>query len=114
MSGGTPRAVVTGGAGFIGSHVVDALLTRGLRVSVIDDFSTGRPDNLRHVAGRVDLHEADIATPGPWQRVLDGADWVLHLAALADIGVTDFAAVEFGGNPDEIADTRAAVKELLG
>lgn len=85
MSGGSARAVVTGGAGFIGSHVVDALLARGLRVAVIDDFSTGRPDNLRHVAGRVELHEADIAVPGAWQAVLEGADWVLHLAALADI-----------------------------
>lgn len=51
---------------------------------------------------------ADIAVIGSRSEVVD------RLAALADIGVTDFAAVEFGGTPDEIADTRAAVKELLG
>ena len=78
-------AVVTGGAGFIGSHLVDALLAQNVSVRVIDNCSTGRPENLSHVAGRVELIEADIATGGNWQKSLEGADWVFHLGALADI-----------------------------
>lgn len=78
--------VVTGGAGFIGSHVVDRLIDDGHRVVVIDNYATGRPDNLAHLAGhdRLTVHEADIAdsaTAGLFQ----GAEWVIHLAALADI-----------------------------
>ncbi len=79
------RAVVTGGAGFIGSHLVDALLYDVGRVTVIDNFSTGRPQNLSHLNNSVEIIEADIAEPGPWQHVVGRADWVFHLGALADI-----------------------------
>ena len=79
------RAVVSGGAGFIGSHVVDALLERTKQVIVIDNLSTGRSANLEHVSSRVDFVEADIATPGTWQKLVAEADCVFHLAALADI-----------------------------
>lgn len=78
-------AVVTGGAGFIGSHLVDALLERHLDVTVIDNFSTGRPENLQHVAPDIDLVQADIAHGGDWQATVSSADLVFHLAALADI-----------------------------
>jgi len=78
-------AVVTGGAGFIGSHLVDALLAQNVSVRVIDNCSTGRPENLSHVAGRIELIEADIATGGNWQKSFEGADWAFHLGALADI-----------------------------
>jgi len=61
-------AVVTGGAGFIGSHLVDALLDEGIKVRVVDNYSTGRPENLAHVSGKVDLVEADIASSGNWQK----------------------------------------------
>ena len=79
------RAVVTGGAGFIGSHLVDAVLPHVDSVSVIDNFSTGRPENLEHVTGSIDLVEADISSPGSWMSVVRDSDWVFHLAALADI-----------------------------
>lgn len=78
-------AVVTGGAGFIGSHLVDALLAENVNVRVIDNYSTGRSENLSHVAGRVDLIEADFAESGSWHEQFEGADWVFHLGALADI-----------------------------
>jgi len=78
-------AVVTGGAGFIGSHLVDALLAENIKVRVVDNYSTGRPENLAHVSGKVELVEADIASSGGWQKSIKDADWVFHLGALADI-----------------------------
>jgi len=78
-------AIVTGGAGFIGSHLVDALLAENISVRVLDNYSTGRPENLAHVAGQVELVEADFAKPGSWQNLFQDTDWVFHLGALADI-----------------------------
>ena len=79
------RSLVTGGAGFIGSHLVDALLALGSEVTVLDNFSTGRPENLSHVTGKLELIECDISIPGDWMQQLKNIDWVFHLAALADI-----------------------------
>lgn len=79
------KAVITGGAGFIGSHVVDKFLSQDFDVLVIDNFSTGRPSNLDHVSKHIEIIEADISEKGPWQNAFDGADLVIHLAALADI-----------------------------
>jgi UDP-glucose 4-epimerase len=87
------RAIVTGGAGFIGSHVVDALLERGDEVHVLDDLSTGK---LERVAEGARLHVADTRAP---DEVFDAVrpDAVLHLAAQADVR----ASVE---RPDHDAD----------
>ena len=78
-------ALVTGGAGFIGSHLVDALLAEDISVRVVDNYSTGRPENLAHVSGKVEIIEANISKSGSWQKSIQGADWVFHLGALADI-----------------------------
>ena len=74
------RAVVTGGAGFIGSHVVEALIARGDEVTVIDDLSTGRREFV-HERARLELH--DIREPFSVE-----ADVVFHLAAQADVGTS--------------------------
>ena len=79
------KTLVTGGAGFIGSHLVDLLLAQGHEVIVLDNFSTGRPDNLSHVADRIRLIQCDLAFQGEWQEEFQGTDWVFHLAGLADI-----------------------------
>jgi UDP-glucose 4-epimerase len=79
------KSIVTGGAGFIGSHLVDELLEMGHEVVVLDNLSTGRLDNLRHVKDNVQVFECDLSVPGDWMRQLKNADWVFHLAALADI-----------------------------
>ena len=76
------KSVVTGGAGFIGSHLVDALLARGDDVVVVDNLSTGRRQN---VPAGARLVEADIAEEGAWQAEFAGAERAYHLAALADI-----------------------------
>ena len=74
------RAIVTGGAGFVGSHLVDALVARGDEVTVVDDLSTGRREHV-HAAAR--LVEHDIRRP-----LLLDADVIFHLAAQADVGTS--------------------------
>ncbi len=78
-------SVVTGGAGFIGSHLVDRLLDLGHDVTVIDNFATGRESNLATSAGRVRLVRADIADLDAIAPAFAGATNVFHLAGLADI-----------------------------
>jgi len=79
------RALVTGGAGFIGSHLVDELIRLGHQVVVIDNLSTGRIENLSTVSSAIEIVEADLANKSDWERYFEGIDWVFHLAALADI-----------------------------
>jgi len=77
--------LVTGGAGFIGSHLVDALLARGDRVRVLDDFSSGRRKNLAHCLADIELLEGDVRDPGLVGRAVAGCDGVLHEAAVASV-----------------------------
>ncbi len=90
--GDTRRYLVTGGAGFIGSNIVEALLRRGERVVVLDDFSTGRPENLEAAirtgpAGSRDTetHRGDIRDEAMVLRVMRGVTHVLHQAALPSV-----------------------------
>lgn len=80
-------SLVTGGCGFIGSHMVDRLLTEGHEVRVVDNFSTGRPANLAHQRENPQLKilEADICDGAAIAPLFEGVDWVFHMAALADI-----------------------------
>jgi UDP-glucose 4-epimerase len=80
-------AIVTGGLGFIGSHLVDRLLTGGARVTVLDNSSTGRRSNVRAHEGKPALRivDADVSDLASVRAVFDGIDVVFHLAALADI-----------------------------
>src|SRR5579872_6179349 len=84
---GRAKCVVTGGAGFIGSHLVEGLLSDGHAVSVVDDFSTGRRVNLDPYMSHtgLEVHEVDVADASRLSAVVAGADWVFHLAAQADI-----------------------------
>jgi UDP-glucose 4-epimerase len=77
--------LVTGGAGFIGSHLVDALLGEGHAVRVLDDFSTGDPANLERARGRAEVIEGDVTDPESVRRAVRGADVVFHQAALASV-----------------------------
>ena len=81
--------LVTGGAGFIGSHLCDALIARGDSVRVLDDLSTGHRRNLQAAAT---LIEGDVADPAIVTRAMDGVDGCFHLAAIASVekGVTDW------------------------
>jgi UDP-glucose 4-epimerase len=81
------KAIVTGGCGFIGSHLTDLLLSKGLRVLVIDNCSTGRMLNLAHQKNNKKLRiiKADIRNYNKIEKLFKGVDYVFHLAALADI-----------------------------
>lgn len=82
-----PKSLVTGGAGFIGSHMVDRLLSDGHEVVVVDNMVTGRLDNLVQHKGnpRLTVYAADINDAGALDRAMLGVKWVFHFAALADI-----------------------------
>ena len=79
------KSIVTGGAGFIGSHLVDGLLDLGHEVVVLDNFSTGRKENLDHVKDKIKLVKCDLYNKGDWIKEFKNVDWVFHLASLADI-----------------------------
>jgi UDP-glucose 4-epimerase len=82
---GKRRALVTGGAGFIGSHLVDALLAAGWQVRVLDDFSSGREGNLAMARDRIELLRADLADPQVAERAVGGVDVVFHQAAIPSV-----------------------------
>ena len=77
------RVLVTGGASFIGSHLVDALVARGARVRVVEDLSSGRRDNLQPQldVGRVEFLQGDLRDPAVARRAIEGQHVVFHLAA---------------------------------
>jgi UDP-glucose 4-epimerase len=80
-------ALVTGGTGFIGSHLTDLLLKKGHEVIVLDNYSTGRRENLEHQKNNTALQvvQADICEYHEIEPYFEKVDWVFHLAALADI-----------------------------
>jgi nucleoside-diphosphate-sugar epimerase len=77
--------LVTGGAGFIGSNIVRELLLRGDAVRVLDNFATGRRENLDDVRDRIDLVEGSICDPDAVRRAVSGMDYVLHQAAVPSV-----------------------------
>lgn len=79
------KIVVTGGAGFIGSNLVEHLAGLDHEVLIIDNFSTGREENISKVKNKIKIIEQDISIPGSWQNHLADCDRVFHIAALADI-----------------------------
>jgi len=78
-------SLVTGGAGFIGSHLVEALLTRGDTVRVLDNLSTGYVDNLQPVIGQIDFINGDIRDKAVVQKAMRDVDFVFHLAGMVSV-----------------------------
>jgi UDP-glucose 4-epimerase len=77
--------LVTGGAGFIGSHIAEALVARGDRVRVLDNLSTGHESNLAHLAGKIEFLRGDVADASAVAQAVQGVDCVFHEAALASV-----------------------------
>jgi len=80
-----PVALVTGGAGFIGSHIVSLLLSVGWDVRVLDNFSTGRRENLQGLVGRLEIFEGDIRDSARLDEALQGVEVVFHQAAFVSV-----------------------------
>ncbi|MCU0669288.1 MAG: SDR family oxidoreductase [Myxococcota bacterium] len=78
-------ALVTGGAGFIGSHLADALLAAGWAVRVLDDFSSGREENLRHLQDRIEVVRGDFAEPDVVARSVRDVEVVFHQGAVPSV-----------------------------
>ena len=77
--------IIVGGAGFIGSHLADYLLKKKFNVKIIDNLSTGRFENIKHLKNKVKFLKIDVSKKGKWQNEFKKIDYVFHLAALADI-----------------------------
>jgi UDP-N-acetylglucosamine 4-epimerase len=87
---GVSKVLVTGGAGFIGSHLVDRLLAEGFEVTVLDDFSTGRMENISCHKDVREFHlvRGDVRDAGLVRKVVEDVDGVFHLAALVDVALS--------------------------
>jgi UDP-glucose 4-epimerase len=87
MSKAVRSAIVTGGAGFIGSHMVDLLLSKGMKVRAIDNLAGGRLANIAHHANNADFsfEQADIRSFQPGSPIFSDVDYVIHFAGIGDI-----------------------------
>jgi len=77
--------LVTGGAGFIGSHVVESLVRKGEKVRVFDNFSTGKRENLTAVRNQLEIIEGDVRDPTSCRKAAEEVEFVIHLAALHEV-----------------------------
>src|SRR5579863_501421 len=91
IPGAGRTALVTGGAGFVGSHLADALIERGFTVRIVDNFLTGNPRNLNP---RAELVKADIRVAAAIDSAFAGVDCVFHTAALPRVGLSIERPVE--------------------
>ncbi len=113
------RCLVTGGAGFIGSHLVEALVAAGHQVRVFDDCSTGRRENLAGVAGRIEFQQGSVTEPAAVAGAVAGCDQVFHLAALPSVQrsvedpVTSHAITATGTVHVLDASRRAGVRRVV-
>jgi UDP-glucose 4-epimerase len=111
--------LVTGGAGFIGSHVVEALLDRGDKVRVLDSFYTGRRENLADVWDQIDVVEGDLRDIRTVRRAAKGVELVFHLAAMVSVPESMIdplgaEAVNAGGTLNVLTAAReAGVRRLV-
>jgi UDP-glucose 4-epimerase len=100
------RVFITGGAGFIGSHLCDALLKEGHQVSILDNMSTGSAVNIAHIKDQIEIHQGDIRDVALVEKAMAPADLVLHMAAA--LGVNTILE-----NPIESVSTNFTGSEVV-
>jgi UDP-glucose 4-epimerase len=100
------RVFITGGAGFIGSHLCDALLKEGHQVSILDNMSTGSAANIAHIKDQIEIHQGDIRDVALVEKAMASADLVLHMAAA--LGVNTILE-----NPIESVSTNFTCSEVV-
>ena len=79
------KVMITGGAGFIGSHLADRLLKDNHEVIILDNLSTGRLENIKHIEKQIEFINCDLHLRGAWIQECNSVDVIFHLAALADV-----------------------------
>ncbi|MDA3030020.1 MAG: SDR family NAD(P)-dependent oxidoreductase [Actinomycetota bacterium] len=79
------KVFITGGAGFIGSHLADAYLAQGDQVSILDNLSTGSLVNIEHIKNRIQINKGDIRDQKRVETLIEQADLVLHMAAAVGV-----------------------------
>jgi len=79
------KFVITGGAGFIGSHIVKHLVSKNYEVSVVDDFSRGRLENLSGFEEIIEIHKIDILDLNSLRKIISDSDGIFHQAALTSV-----------------------------
>lgn len=80
-----PLCLVTGGAGFIGSNIVDGLLSKGYRIRVLDNLSSGKRENLAHAGSRIEFLKGDLRSDKDVKKAVRGARYVFHLGAISNV-----------------------------
>jgi UDP-glucose 4-epimerase len=100
------RVFITGGAGFIGSHLCDALLAQGHQVSILDNMSTGSAANIAHIKDQIEIHQGDIRDAALVEKLMAPAELVLHMAAA--LGVNTILE-----NPIESVSTNFTGSEVV-
>jgi len=100
------KVFITGGAGFIGSHISDSLVVSGSKVSILDNLSSGILNNITHLQGKVDTHQGDIRDSALVERLMEPADVVIHMAAA--LGVNNILE-----NPIESISTNFTGSEVV-
>jgi UDP-glucose 4-epimerase len=100
------KVLITGGAGFIGSHLCDALLAQGHQVSILDNMSTGSTANIAHIKDQIEIHQGDIRDAELVEKLMAPADLVLHMAAA--LGVNTILE-----NPIESVSTNFTGSEVV-
>ena len=112
------RVFITGGAGFIGSHLTDALIARGDEVTILDNLTTGSATNLAHLEGQIELVQGDIRDAALIEKLMAPADLVLHMAAALGVNTIlektiESVSVNFTGSEVVLNATTKLKKRII-
>jgi UDP-glucose 4-epimerase len=111
------RVLITGGAGFIGSHLADALLAQGDQVTILDNLTTGSKTNIAHIADQITIHNGDIRDEALVKSLVSDADLVLHMAAALGVknimeNTVESVSINFTGS-DVVLNAATEFKKRL-
>ena len=114
----TMRVLITGGAGFIGSHLADALLAQGDQVVILDNLTTGSRANIAHIENQIEIHQGDIRDEALVNDLVKSADLVLHMAAALGVknimeNTVEAVSINFTGSDVVLKAATAHNKRLI-
>jgi UDP-glucose 4-epimerase len=112
------RVLITGGAGFIGSHLADALLAQGDQVVILDNLTTGSRANIAHIESKIEIHQGDIRDEALVNKLVASADLVLHMAAALGVknimeNTVESVSINFTGSDVVLKAATAHDKRLI-